>query len=141
MKEEESEMITIDASGTEASSKNLVAQAEEMVRIAEERIAMYQPAIDLTLNYFNYKQRRQYNIRKLQFVVVPQTDVPYNYIRISVLAIGGTKAKDMRIADKSAYPSADRVIAIIDQIIAEIMRYGLKHLYINGVETSEDAFL
>lgn len=113
---------------------------EHALRVAEEHAEKYKPVIDLTLNYFNYKQRRQYNIKKLKFIFVPLLEAEPS-LKVSLVAFGGIKAKDMILLDTTVGLRDDYVRSNIDNMIAYIMRYGLKHLYINGVETTEDAFL
>lgn len=113
---------------------------EHALRVAEEHTEKYKTAIDLTLDYFNYKQRKQYNIKKLKFIFVPLLEAE-PLLKVSLVAFGDVKAKDMILLDTTVPLRDDYVRRSVDDMIAYMMRHGLKHLYINGVETTEDAFL
>jgi len=111
----------------------------EQVNKATQHAEKYTEIFSMVITLFNYKQRSQYRLGKLEFLFTPM--LASKMIRVTLLARGGYIASDTKLLEHTVYYDKDWACRKVDHMIAHVMRYGLKQLFLQGEKVSDDAFL
>ncbi len=97
---------------------------------------------------FNYKQRQTYQIDRMELIC--SYDIKeFEWINFDLIAYGKPKAKTVKIFSTRIGGAKDVIMGLdfdpipksISSIIAQLIRYGLKQMYLEGEEISEDAYI
>jgi hypothetical protein len=92
------------------------------------------------LKKFNKKQKAMYKLSLLKMIVIPLMGSE-NEMRIDWIAYGTPTSLDKRLMSRTMEIDRSKFGEFITHLVTHTMRYGLKHVYIEGEEISEDAYL
>jgi len=140
MKEELEIVLPFDTSkmGLPAEPTEEEKLLQEVSKVIEHA-DRYKDVFNVAITLFNYKQRRQYQLSKLEFLFIPV--FKDKMIKVTLLARGGHIASDTKLMEAVVYSGKNWACAKVDYMVANVMRYGLKQLFLQGEKVSDDAFL
>ncbi len=90
---------------------------------------------------FNYKQRSEYRLSELKFILIPDKDTTIDAAKLDLVAFGSSGCLDKKLCSSWVVNERLPVTDDVFDMIANIMRYGLKQIYQEGQVISDGAYL
>lgn len=95
----------------------------------------------ILVEMFNFKQRYQYQISEIKLILVPIKEEGHDY-KLDVVAFAkDPKSKDKQLFSVEIESTLDSFAKEFTKILATIMRYGLKDIFLKAKDINEDAYL